>query len=207
MSTVHLWREGEPLGELAAAIDRGAIVAIPTESSYGLAVDPANDEAVARLMALKGRDAGKALPVVVGDAAAVATLPIDPRAEALARFAHLWPAPLSLLLPLTGPLAATAGEPRVAVRVPALPLLQRLLAALGRPLTATSANFSGEPPMLDPAAVIAWLDEQEGELWLVDGGHLSGGPPSTLVAVEDGEVTIVRVGSFPAERLLAEVAR
>lgn len=207
MSAVRLWRESEGIGELAAAIDRGAIVAIPTESSYGLAVDPADEAAVARLMALKGRDAGKALPVVVGAAAAVASLPVDGRAEALVRFAHLWPAPLSLLLPLTAPLAASAGEPRVAVRVPAHPLLRRLLAALGRPLTATSANLSGEPAMLDPAVVAGWLEEQPGEHWVVDGGQLAGGLPSTLVAVERGEVRIVRAGSFPAERLLAEVAR
>ena len=67
VSRVRIWREGEPLGPLAAAVDRGAVLAIPTESSYGLAVDPRDAVAVARLMALKGRDAGKPLPVVVAD--------------------------------------------------------------------------------------------------------------------------------------------
>lgn len=207
MSRVRIWREGEPLGPLAAAVDRGAVLAIPTESSYGLAVDPREAVAVARVMALKGRDAGKPLPVVVAGEAALQALPVDRECEALRRFAGLWPAPLSLLLTLTAPLPATAGEPAVAVRVPAHPLLRRLLATLDRPLTATSANLAGEPPILDPTAVAELLATGGEESWLVDGGSLPGGPPSTLVAVERGEVRILRAGSFPSDRLLEGVIR
>jgi L-threonylcarbamoyladenylate synthase len=207
VNRVRIWHEGEPVGALAAAIDRGAVVAIPTESSYGLAVDPRDAAAVARVMALKGRDAGKPLPVVVAEEAALRALPVDRECEALRRFAALWPAPLSLLLPLTAPLAAAAGEPSVAVRVPAHPLLRRLLAALGRPLTATSANLAGDPAILDPTAAAELLATGGEESWLVDGGMLPGGLPSTLVAVERGEVRILRVGRFPSDRLLEGVIR
>lgn len=173
---------------------RGAIVAIPTESSYGLAVDPRDAAAVERIYALKRREAGKPLPVVLGAREQLALLPVDAEAEIVRRLAPLWPAALSLLVPLVAALPAAAGEPTVAVRVPAHPGLRELLLALGRPLTATSANLAGEPPLLEPAEVAALLAGLDA--LVVDGGRLPGGAPSTLVALADGEVRILRRGRY-----------
>lgn len=198
--SVRIWRAGEPLEELAAAVGRGVVVAVPTESSYGLAVDPRDEEAVGRLYALKRRAGRLPFPVVFGERAQLGELPVDPEAAIVRRFGHLWPAPLSLVVPLRSPLPAALGESTTAVRVPDHEQLRGLLLALGRPLTATSANLSGEPPALDVAGAVRLLEGLE-EAWVVDGGTLPGGPPSTLVAMVGTEVRLVRPGRFPFDRL------
>jgi L-threonylcarbamoyladenylate synthase len=197
------WRFGEPHEVPRRAVERGAVLAIPTESSYGLAVDPRNREAVEAVYRLKERDAGKPLPVVVAAAADAALLGVDPQCRELARAAACWPAPLTALLPLAAgapELPAAAGGRTVAVRVPAHEELRLLLVAVG-PLTATSANPSGGAPIVDPAELVA-LGNGGVELLLVDGGVLPGGPPSTLVAfAADGAVEVLRPGPFDAGRL------
>jgi tRNA A37 threonylcarbamoyladenosine synthetase subunit TsaC/SUA5/YrdC len=83
--------------------------------------------------------------------------------------------------------------------------LRELLAALGHGLTATSANRSGEPPILEPAGVAELLAGEDA--MVVDGGALPGGPPSTLVAIEKDGLVVLRTGRFPAERLIQELGR
>ena len=202
-----VWRPADPLDALVAAAGRGAVLAVPTESSYGLAVDPRNRTAVEAVYRVKGREAGKPLPVVVAAADQLALLGVDPADPRAARLARCWPGAVSGVLPLrpgAAELPAAAGERTVAVRVPDHPLLRRLLAAAG-PLTATSANPSGEPPLLDPEAVAALLDRLDGlDAVVVDGGRLGGGPPSTLVAFAgDGGWEVLRPGRVGAERLAA----
>jgi len=203
-ATVRTWRWGEPVAELAAARARGAVLVVPTESSYGLGVDPGNAAAVAAVYRLKARDAGKPLPVVVAASGQVADLGVDPALPELAAAARCWPGPLTVVLPLAAgrTLPAAAGSGSVAVRVPAHDGLRRLLAALG-PLTATSANPSGGAPLLDPAALPALLARAAGaaavEVVLVDGGVLPGGPPSTVVAFDaGGRPRILRPGRWSA---------
>ena len=200
--SVRIWRPGDSLRELAGAVARGVVVAVPTESSYGLAVDPRDADAVGRLYAFKRRAGRLPFPVVIGDRTQLAALPVDEEAPIVARLGHLWPAPLSLVVPLQSPLPAALGESTVAIRVPDHPLLCELLLALGAPLTATSANLSGEPPALDAAAAAALLAGLD-EAWVVDGGPLPGGLPSTLVALVGAELRMVRPGRFPFERLAA----
>jgi len=179
---------------LTAALARGAVVALPTESSYGLAVDPLDLAAVERIYDLKGRSGSKALPVVGADADAFLALGVDAGDPALAWVRPRWPAALSVVVALAAPIAASAGESSLAVRVPDHAPLRALLAALGRPLTATSANRSGEPPIVDPDELAAWLAAAGAHALVVDGGRLAGGPPSTLVAWRDGEPRVLRPG-------------
>jgi L-threonylcarbamoyladenylate synthase len=210
-AAVPIWRPGEPVAPLAAVIARGGVLAIPTESSYGLAVDPWNPEGVARIYRIKEREAGKPLPVVASDVGQLAGLGIDLEAPILSPIlgvlARLWPAPLTAVLPVARPLPASAGAPSLAVRVPAHEGLRRLLAALGTPLTATSANPSGGEPALDPETAAALLAGEDAVV--IDGGRLPGGPPSTLVAPRPGSgfagggFEVLRAGAFPAERLAA----
>lgn len=173
------------------ALSRHGVVALPTETFYGLAADPGDAAAAARVFAIKGRDAGKALLVVAASldqAAEVATID-DARRAALAA---VWPAPLTVVLPLRRPLAAVAGD-TVAVRVPAHALLRSLLARVGV-LTATSANRSGAPPAATAAAVVAAL---AGELDLVlDGGPTPGGLPSTLLDWTGDRPRVLRPGAL-----------
>jgi L-threonylcarbamoyladenylate synthase len=198
-SPAPLWRWGEPLAPLAALLARGGLLAVPTESSYGLAADPRNAAGVAAVYRVKGREGGKPLPVVVAGVEQLAGLGIDPGLPILSALAALWPAPLSAVLPLAAPLPAAAGEPGLAVRVPAHADLRRLLAALGTGLTATSANRSGDPPALAPEEAAALLAGEDAVV--VDGGRLPGGPPSTLVALAPDGLRVLRAGAFPAARL------
>lgn len=200
---VERWRWGEPAAPLAERLARGGVLAIPTESSYGLAVDPRNAEAVALVYRIKGRPPERPLPVVAAGVDQLAALGIDPRDPILVALGRLWPAPLTAVLPVARPLPASAGSATLAVRVPAHRRLRRLLAEIG-PVTATSANPSGEAPVLDPeaaAALVAGVDAA-----VVDDGRLPGGPPSTLVAPLpgagfDGRFEVLREGAFPPARL------
>jgi L-threonylcarbamoyladenylate synthase len=168
---------------------------VPTESSYGLAVDPRDASAVEAVYRVKERERGKPLPVVAASVAQLASLPLDLETDGAQKAAAIWPAPLTVLLPLRAPLPAAAGEATLAVRVPAYAPLRELLAALGTPLTATSANRSGEAPLLDPWQVALLL--QGTDALVVDGGLLAGGPPSTLAVWEQGGWRVLRRGRHP----------
>lgn len=203
---MNVWRFGDPVAPLRDLLSRGGVLAIPTESSYGLGVDPGNPAGVEAVYRIKGREAGKALPVVAADLAQIAGLGIDPDLPILEPLLACWPGPLTAVLPIARPLPAAAGEPTLAVRIPGHPELRELLAALGHPLTATSANRSGAEPVLDPAAAAELLAGEENAV-VVDGGVLPGGPPSTLVAIEERGLVVLRTGTYPVERLRELLAR
>lgn len=205
---VPLGAPAERLRELLLPLlDRGGVVAIPTESSYGLAADPRNPEGIARVYGLKGRDAAKALPVVAADRGQVAALGVDLERPDLAPLAHacdaLWPGAVTLVLPVGGDLPAAAPDGTVAVRVPAHAGLRRLLTELGRPLTATSANRSGEPALVDPEDAARLLAGTDGAV--VDGGRLPGGAPSTLIRLRDDRIEVLREGAVPRREILRKL--
>ena len=202
---MRLWHPGDPVAPLRDLLARGGVLAIPTESSYGLGVDPRNPAGVETVYRIKGRERGKALPVVVADLAQLADLGIDPDLPILEPLSACWPGPLTVLLPLACPLPAAAGEPTLAVRIPGHDGLRRLLAELGHGLTATSANRSGGAPVLDPEAAARLLAGEDATV--VDGGILPGGLPSTLVAIEEAGPVVLRSGRFPVERLRAQLRR
>jgi L-threonylcarbamoyladenylate synthase len=202
---VRVWRFGDPVAPLRDLLRRGGILAIPTESSYGLGADPRNPAGVEAIYRVKEREAGKPLLVVVAGREQLAGLGVDPNLYIVERLLALWPASLTAVLPIERPLPASAGTRTLAVRVPDHPALRELLAALGHGLTATSANRSGGEPILDPGELAALLAGEDAIV--VDGGRLPGGPPSTLVAIEEGGLKVLRTGSFPAERLLEEFGR
>jgi L-threonylcarbamoyladenylate synthase len=205
------WRPGDPIEPLRAVLARGGLLAIPTESSYGLAADPRNPIGIAAVYRIKGRDAGKPLPVVVADLGQLAGLGIDPDLPILVPLSACWPGPLTVLLPIARPASAAssifaaAGGRTLAVRIPGHPGLRQLLAELGHGLTATSANRSGGEPVLDATDAAELLAGEDAVV--VDGGTLSGGPPSTLVAIEESGPVVLRAGSFPVERLRACLTR
>jgi len=190
---------------LRALLARGGVLAIPTESSYGLGADPRNLAGVEAVYRIKEREAGKALPVVVSGRGQLADLGVGPDLYIVNRLFEHWPAPLTAVLPIARPLPASAGAANLAVRVPDHEGLRGLLAELGHGLTATSANRSGEAPILDPAEAAALLGGTEAVV--VDGGILPGGPPSTLVAIEEDGLVVLRTGSYPSERLWETFAR
>jgi L-threonylcarbamoyladenylate synthase len=188
--------DAEGIALAARILESGGLVAVPTETVYGLAARADSAEAVARIYAAKGRPDFNPLIVHVRDERQAAEYAaFSPKALALAE-AH-WPGPLTLVLPrlasaVLAP-AVTAGLPTVALRAPAHPAMRALLAAVDFPLAAPSANRSGFISPTMPAHVLASLD---GRIDLVlDGGPTAQGVESTIVAVrDDGTVEELRPG-------------
>ena len=193
----------EGLARAAALLRQGALVAFATETVYGLGGDAQSDTAVAAIYAAKGRPDFNPLIVHVADvAAAHAVAFFDEQAELLA--AAFWPGPLTLVLsqrPGAGLAAAvTAGLPTVAVRVPAHPLAQSLLAAFGGPLAAPSANPSGRVSPTTAGHVMAGLSWRIAAV--LDGGPCAVGVESTIVGCS-GVPRLLRPGGVPVEVLEA----
>ena len=191
----------ETVREAAAVLRDGGVVAFPTDTLYGLAVDPRRDEAVRKLFEVKGRDLSAAIPLVAGSLAQAEEAAVLGDVERrLAR--AFWPGPLSIVAPARPALSVLvlAGGLTVALRVPAHPAAVALASAFGFCITATSANPSGQPGTADPAIVSRTL---AGKIdYLLDDGLAPGGPPSTIVQVRDGLPVLVRAGAVPWERVL-----
>lgn len=189
-----LWRWGDPPEQLERHWQRGGLVAIPTESSYGLAVDPRQADAVAAVFRCKGRPADRPLPVVAGSQGDLTSLGVDLASPALRPAVAAWPAALTVVAPLDRPLAAACGRSSLAVRIPDHRQLRELLATLQRAVTATSANRYGEPPVCKLAAACELLRGERA--MVIDGGDLPGGAPSTIVGIRDETLIVLREGRF-----------
>jgi L-threonylcarbamoyladenylate synthase len=196
-------RQERALDETAAAIGAGRLVAIPTETVYGLAADATVGEAVARIFEAKGRPRFNPLIAHVDGFALAERLAIfDPLSRRLAE--RFWPGPLTLVLPQAPgspvhPLV-TAGLDTVAVRMPkgfAAPLIARL----GRPLAAPSANSSGKVSCTTAEAVDADLGARID--LIVDGGRTPVGLESTILKVEAGRPVLLRPGGVTVEEIEA----
>ena len=185
----------DAIQEAAKFIREGRVIAIPTDTLYGLAANPLSAEAAARVCAVKGRPSGQPLPLIAADAAQVSAF-IAPLSGAARRLAdRFWPGPLTLVMSAPRTLAreVTGGTGTVGVRVPDSIVARAVCQATGHPVTATSANVSGEPPTDDPDVVEATLG---GTIdLLIDAGRTPGGPPSTVVDVSGAVVRLVRDGA------------
>lgn len=175
-----------------AALKRGEVVAYPTETFYGLGVDALNEMALRRLRLLKGRKE-KAISVLVDGPDMLDRLCRKVPPRALALMERYWPGPLTIALPARRRIpAALLSEGCIAVRQSSHPVAQALVAQLGSPLTTTSANRAGEPPLTTPEAV----DESfAGACRVLHAGATAGGAPSTLVRVRGDRLEVLRMGA------------
>jgi L-threonylcarbamoyladenylate synthase len=197
------------IARAAAILRAGGLVAVPTETVYGLAARADSEAAVAAIYRAKGRPDFNPLIVHVGSLEQAEGLAIfDGRARDLA--ARFWPGPLTLVLPLregapAAP-AVTAGLPTIALRMPAHPAMRALLAETGLPLAAPSANRSGAVSPTEAAHVRASLGETV-EL-VLDGGRCERGLESTIVALrKDGSWQLLRPGPVEEAQISAILGR
>jgi L-threonylcarbamoyladenylate synthase len=185
-----------------SALRSGGVVAFPTETFYGLAVDPRSALAVKRVFELKRRAPDQPLPLIASgiDQVLDHVGTMTPLAERLA--ARGWPGPLTLIIPASAQLCDDVhlSTGKVAVRVPADPVARALARSAGHAITSTSANFSGEAPAATPDQVVRSFGS--GIDVLIDSGPTLGGVPSTIVDVTGDAPVLVRAGVVPWERVL-----
>ena len=210
MQTERLLPDESGLARAAALLAQGQVVAIPTETVYGLAGDARNPQAVARIYQAKGRPSFNPLIVHVADLDTAHTIAdLTPEAETLA--AAFWPGALTLVLPLRKQAGiaslVTAGLETIALRLPAHPVAQALLRLTG-PLAAPSANASGR---ISPTCAAHVLDPDGGLngriAAVVEAGPCSLGVESAIVGWPENRATLLRPGGIPAERLAEVLGR
>ena len=181
-------------------LQKGGVIAFPTDTVYGLGADAFNTRAVERVYEIKNRPGHQQFPLLVADVEQLATLaePIPEFAWFLVR--RFWPGGLTLVLSRKDSLPAhLASGPTIAVRVPNHPVCLALIEGLGKPITGTSANVSGQPAALTAEEVKQQL---AGRIDLiVDGGKCPGGRESTIVDVTHEPPTILRQGIIPSHEI------
>lgn len=184
---------------IASVVQAGGVIALPTETYYGLGVNPFDGAAVARVQFIKGRPDGKPVLILIGDHTQLQDLVTDVSTAARVLMAAYWPGPLTLVFPANAriPQAVTAGTGTVGVRHTSCAALVAVLRQVG-PLTGTSANRSGE----SPAQTAAEVEQTFGDVVdvILDAGTTAGGLPSTVVTVCDG-VRIIREGPIDRESI------
>ncbi len=188
---------GALLAEIVGIIRGGGVVAIPTDTVYGLAADPFNPTAVERLFAIKRRAPSKPISLLISDRPMLETLVSDVSPEARRLMDALWPGPLTLIFKNIPTLSdrLTAGTGTIAVRLPRSVFLRRLIEGVGHPITATSANRSGDPDSLSAEEVLATLGGEVDRI--VDGGLARSPLPSTLIDVTVTPPKLIREGVIP----------
>jgi L-threonylcarbamoyladenylate synthase len=197
------WTEApeQALAEAVDSLNQGRLVAIPTDTLYGLAADVTKDEAVRSLFQAKNRPPSSPLPILVRDVIQAGTLAIALPELALRLASAYWPGPLTMVLRRAPEFhsLALAGSDAVALRVPAHDVPLAIIDALGRPITGTSANRSGEEPPRTAAEVV---DQLDGDVDIViDAGPAPVGVESTVVDLREEPPRILRAGAISRQEL------
>jgi tRNA threonylcarbamoyl adenosine modification protein (Sua5/YciO/YrdC/YwlC family) len=194
---------------IVSCLRKGDVVALPTDTFYGLAVDPVNLHAVEQIYRIKNRQKQKPLSLLIGSLAQAYELvrDSDPLLDKLAE--RFWPGPLTIIVKAGCklPLRSTANTGNVALRVPAAAIPRAVVKRFGLPITATSANLRGASECVDAASVL----DQIGDLipLIVDGGPTGHTLPTTIVdlTLGEGRWEILREGAIPAHEIVMALHR
>lgn len=182
--------------QAVSLIKDGGIVVFPTESWYGVAVDPWNEKALQRLYTIKQRPTDKPVLVLIGRKHQLETLITSVPSLYPVLMEKFWPGPLTLVFPAhpSLPELLTSGTGTVAVRFSSHPLAAELALQAG-PITGTSANLSGKSPHCTSQGVTTELEDKVD--LIIDGGRTPGGKGSTIIAVAGNKLTCIREGQIP----------
>ena len=174
----------------------GGVVAFPTETFYGLAVDAMNDGAIERIFAIKGRAFSNPIALIAGDKSGIGALVAEIPVAAQRLMQAFWPGPLTLLFSASPRISPrlTAGTGKIGIRISSHPIAAGLAMRLGGPITATSANLSGAPECSNAAEVLANLGDRVD--LVIDGGATPGGKGSTLLDITADPPVCLREGAI-----------
>jgi L-threonylcarbamoyladenylate synthase len=180
----------------ALTLQAGGVVAFPTETFYGLAVDATNGDAIERIFQLKGRAFSSPIALIAGSKNGISGVVTDIPAVAQRLMQAFWPGPLTLLFPASPRISPrlTAGTGRIGIRVSSHPIADNLANRLGGPITATSANLSGAPECLTAAEVLETLGDRID--LIIDGGPAPGGKGSTFLDITVDPPACLREGAI-----------
>lgn len=189
--------EGEGIAEAVRVIRSGGVIAYPTETFYGLGADPFNSAAVTRIFAIKGRRLSEPLPLIIEVPPALNALVAEVTPLAQRLIASFWPGPLTIVLDAAEalPRIVTGGTGTIGVRCPGEPIARSLCEKWSGPLTATSANRSGDPPPVGVEGILSTIGDRLD--LILDGGPTSGGLPSTVVDARGKQCILIRDGCLP----------
>jgi len=197
--TLMLGAQPEDIRRAVAVLRRGGVVALPTDTVYGLGAHSGMAGAIEKLFQVKERERLKAIPLLIARIEHLAGVAARVPAIAWQLAERFWPGPVTLVVPKAATVldVLTGGAPSVAVRLPAHELALQLITALGVPLATTSANLSGKPETVTAEEVHEAL---RGRVRVIlDGGRCPGGVASTVVDVTAGPPTILRRGAMVNE--------
>ncbi len=185
-----------------SVLAQGGIVAFPTETFYGLAVDPFNEKALTDLFRLKGRPFHKPFLVLIQDEGQLPSLvsSIPPLYRPLMQ--AFWPGPLTLVFPASIKLSSilTGDGAGIGARISPHPVARIFGQMWGRPMTATSANLSGIPAARTADEVHQFFGD--GVACILDGGQTAGGMSSTVVGLDQGKLQLIRAGAIDFSSLI-----
>ena len=193
--------DNKHLSEAASLLQAGEVVGMPTETVYGLAANAYNPDAIKKIFTAKGRPQDNPLIVHIASVEQIPELVSSFPDTAQTLAAAFWPGPLTMILPKSPkvPCETTGGLDTVALRMPAHPAARQLIAQAGIPLAAPSANTSGRP---SPTTALHVYQDMNGKIPLIlDGGSCAFGVESTVIAVGQERVRILRPGGITAEML------
>ncbi len=185
----------------ADMLKKGGIIAYPTETFYGLGVKFDMEDSLKKLYDIKQRPEEKAMPLIIGNKGLLTVVAASINDTALSLIDRFWPGPLTLIFQAKENLSEyiTAGAHMIAVRVPGESFALHLAKTANFPITATSANPSGFPPAQDAETAKKYFGDKID--LIIDGGHTSGGLPSTIVDVTGDKIKILREGVIKKELL------
>jgi len=188
------------VSETRKVLKKGGIVAFPTDTFYGLGVNPYNRIAVDKIYEIKGRDPEKPLLLLIDSIKKLENLVEEPSAASIKLMQTFWPGPLTLLFkPKPTSIHENISAGLIGIRQPGNPVTRNILSTLDHPLTAPSANISGDHPAKTAQQVQDIFGEKV-EL-ILDAGECKGGKPSTVINATNNPARLIRVGEIDFKKI------
>ncbi len=191
------------LQEAVDIILGGGMIAFPTDTTYGLGVNPFDDKAVSRVFELKQRDSNKPLIILINDKQQIEQLAVDVSTVARRLIEQFWPGPLTMIFKTSAEIASfrIGASSKIGIRLPKSPIAQKLIRLSKIPITASSANPSGQPSSLSAKQVINYFNKKVD--LVIDGGQAGDKQESTVLDVSTTPPRVIRAGAVDLDRIKA----